>query len=77
MATAVGLPVLTGRAVAAGLPTPFRPFAEALGSAGRAGLPASEDLDPFWAALGRLIPSGGSHRVPRPMSLLFSLARRC
>ena len=57
MATAVGLPVLTGRAVAGGMPTPFRPFAEALGSAGRArGLPASEELDPFRAALGRLIP---------------------
>ena len=27
MATAVGLPVLTGRAVAGGMPTPFRPFA--------------------------------------------------
>jgi DNA-binding CsgD family transcriptional regulator len=57
MATAVGLPVLTGRAVAGGMPTPFRPFAEALGSAGRArGLPASEELDPFRPALARLIP---------------------
>ena len=32
--------VLTGRAVAGGVPTPFRPFAEALVSAGRAGPPS-------------------------------------
>ena len=49
--------VLTGRAVAGGVPTPFRPFAEALVAAGRAGrLPASADLDPFRPALGRLVP---------------------
>ncbi len=52
-----GLPVLVGRAVAGGVPTPFRPFAEALTSAGRAGrLPASEELDPFRPVLGRLVP---------------------
>ena len=52
-----GLTVLAGRAVAGGAPTPFRPFAEALTSAGRAGrLPASEELDPFRPVLGRLIP---------------------
>jgi hypothetical protein len=36
-AGARGFAVLTGRAVAGGVPTPFRPFAEALVSAGRAG----------------------------------------
>jgi DNA-binding CsgD family transcriptional regulator len=57
MAGVCGLPVLTGRAVAGGMPTPFRPFAEALGSTGRArALPASEELDPFRPMLGRLIP---------------------
>jgi len=51
------LTVLTGRAVAGGVPTPFRPFAEALVSAGRAGrLPAGGELEPFRPALGRLIP---------------------
>jgi DNA-binding CsgD family transcriptional regulator len=56
-AGARGLAVLTGRAVAGGVPTPFRPFAEALVSAGRArGLPDSAELDPFRPALGRLIP---------------------
>ncbi len=51
------LTVLTGRAVATGVPTPFRPFAEALVSAVRAGsLPASPELDPFRPALGRLVP---------------------
>jgi DNA-binding CsgD family transcriptional regulator len=49
--------VLTGRAVAGGVPTPFRPFAEALVAAGRAGrLPASAELEPFRPALGRLVP---------------------
>jgi AAA ATPase domain len=57
MADASGLPVLTGRAVAGGVPAPFRPFAEALTSAGRTrGLAAGEELDPFRPALGRLIP---------------------
>jgi len=52
-----GLTVLAGRAVAGGVPTPFRPFAEALTSAGRAGrLPVSEELDPFRPVLGRLVP---------------------
>lgn len=52
-----GLAVLAGRAVAGGAPTPFRPFAEALTSAGRAGrLPPSEELGPFRPVLGRLIP---------------------
>jgi len=56
-AGAGGLAVLTGRAVAGGVPTPFRPFAEALVSAGRArGLPDSAELDPFRPALGRLVP---------------------
>ena len=59
-----GLTVLAGRAVARGAPTPFRPFAEALTSAGRAGrLPASEELDPFRPVLGRLIPEW---RPPQP-----------
>ena len=56
-AGADGFTVLTGRAVAGGVPTPFRPFAEALVSAGRAGrLPVSAELDPFRPALGRLVP---------------------
>ena len=51
------LTVLAGRAVAGGIPTPYRPFAEALTSAGRTGhLPASEELDPFRPVLGRLVP---------------------
>ena len=51
-------------AVAGGAPTPFRPFAEALTSAGRAGrLPASEELGPFRPVLGRLIPEW---RPPQP-----------
>jgi DNA-binding CsgD family transcriptional regulator len=59
-----GLIVLTGRAVAGGAPTPFRPFAEALTSAGRTGLlPASEELGPFRPVLGRLIPEW---RPPQP-----------
>jgi DNA-binding CsgD family transcriptional regulator len=56
-AGARGFTVLTGRAVAGAVPTPFRPFAEALVSAGRAGrLPVSAELDPFRPALGRLVP---------------------
>jgi predicted ATPase len=56
-ARARGFVVLTGRAVAGSVPTPFRPFAEALVSAGRGGkLPDSGDLDPFRPALGRLVP---------------------
>src|SRR5579859_1819933 len=49
--------VVTGRAVAGGVPTPFRPFAEALASALRpGGLPGRTELDPFLPALGRLVP---------------------
>ena len=60
-----GLTVLAGRAVAGGAPTPFRPFAEALTSAGRAGrLPSSEELGPFRPVLGRLIPEW---RPPQPV----------
>jgi DNA-binding CsgD family transcriptional regulator/tetratricopeptide (TPR) repeat protein len=56
--------VLTGRAVAGGVPTPFRPFAEALVAAGRAGrLPSSPDLDPFRPALGRLVPEWRQARM--------------
>ena len=59
-----GLTVLAGRAVASRAPTPFRPFAEALTSAARAGrLPASEELGPFRPVLGRLIPEW---RPPQP-----------
>jgi predicted ATPase len=53
-----GMAVLAGRAVAGGAPTPFRPFAEALTSAGRAGrLPSSEELGPFRPVLGRAEPT--------------------
>jgi DNA-binding CsgD family transcriptional regulator len=56
-ASAAGFAVLTGRAVASDVPTPFRPFAEALAAASRAGrLPDSEDLDPFRPVLSRLVP---------------------
>ncbi len=52
-----GCAVLIGRAVAGGVPTPFRPFAEALASALRpGGAPDSSELDPFRPALGRLVP---------------------
>jgi DNA-binding CsgD family transcriptional regulator len=52
-----GLTILAGRAVAGGVPVPYRPFAEALTSAGRAGrLPVSEELARFRPVLGRLIP---------------------
>ena len=59
-AQALGIAVLTGRAVATDVPTAFRPFAEALASAGRAGrlpdLPERPALAPFRSALGRLVP---------------------
>jgi DNA-binding CsgD family transcriptional regulator len=56
-AGACGFVVLAGRAVPGGVPTPFRPFAEALASAGRSGrLPDSAELDPFRPVLGRLVP---------------------
>jgi DNA-binding CsgD family transcriptional regulator len=56
-ASAAGFAVLTGRAVASDVPTPFRPFAEALAAASRAGrLPDSQDLDPFRPVLSRLVP---------------------
>ena len=56
-AGAGGAAVLAGRSVAGGVPTPFRPFAEALASAGRAGrLPHGQELGPFRPALGRLVP---------------------
>jgi DNA-binding CsgD family transcriptional regulator len=64
-AAAHSLVVLAGRSVAGGVPTPFRPFAEALASTGRTGrLPGATELDSFRPALGRLIPewrpSGGA-----------------
>jgi len=66
-----GMVVLSGRSVAGGVPTPFRPFAEALASAGRAGrLPESQELDPFRPALGRLVPQW---RQPREASADESL----
>ncbi len=56
-ARGAGMVVLTGRAVAGGVPTPFRPFAEALSSAVRiAGRPESSELGPLGPALGRLVP---------------------
>ncbi len=63
-AGALGQVVLTGRAVANDVPRPFRPLAEALASAGRAGrLPDSPELGPFRATLGRLVPEW---RQPKP-----------
>src|SRR5215472_13026700 len=59
-----GLAVLAGRAVEGGVPTPFRPFAEAVAGALRAGgLPESAELDPFRPALGQLIPHVGTGRT--------------
>ena len=68
-----GLTVLAGRAVAGGVPTPFRPFAEALTAAGRAGrLPASAELGPFRPALGWLVPEWRSAPgPPAEESLVF------
>ena len=72
MAGARGFTVLAGRAVAGGVPTPFRPIAEALASAGRAGrLPEGGDLDPFRPALGRLIPQWRQPQVAGDESLVF------
>jgi DNA-binding CsgD family transcriptional regulator len=52
-----GSSVLTGRAVAGGVPTPFRPFAEALAASLRpGGLPDGTELGPFLPALSRLVP---------------------
>jgi DNA-binding CsgD family transcriptional regulator len=67
-----GLTVLAGRAVAGGVPAPFRPFAEALAAAGRAGrLPEHAGLDPFRPALGRLIPQWRQPRAAGDESLVF------
>jgi DNA-binding CsgD family transcriptional regulator len=72
-ARARGFVILAGRAVAGGVPTPFRPFAEALASAGRAGgLPGSGELDPFRPALGRLVPEWRHlYRAAGDESLVF------
>ena len=64
--------VLTGRAVAGGVPTPFRPFAEALAPAGRAGrLLDHKELDAFRPALGRLVPQWRQWQAPGDDSLVF------
>jgi len=73
-ARAQGCAVLVGRAVAGGVPTPFRPFAEALASALRpGGVPESAELDPFRPALGRLVPHLRDKLVAGPAaeSLVF------
>ena len=71
-AGARGFAVLAGRAVAGGVPAPFRPFAEALVSAGRGGLPDRPELGPFRPALGRLVPGWGpSPRAAGDESLVF------
>jgi hypothetical protein len=68
-AEALGLVVLTGRAVASDVPTPFRPFAEALASAGRAGrlpdgtTPGSWATSRAWSSTGKASPTTPS---PRP-----------
>ena len=73
VAAECGLTVLVGRAVAGGVPTPFRPFAEALTSAARGGrLPASAELDPFRPVLGRLVPEWRPPQgTPGEESLVF------
>jgi DNA-binding CsgD family transcriptional regulator len=67
-----GLVTLAGRSVPGGVPAPFRPFAEALASAARAGrLPGSGELDPFRSALGRLVPQWRKPRDGPDDSLVF------
>jgi DNA-binding CsgD family transcriptional regulator len=67
-----GCAVLIGRAVASGVPTPFRPFAEALASALRpGGLPDDAGLDPFRPALARLVPQVLPGRDAADESLIF------
>ena len=67
-----GAVVLAGRAVAGGVPTPFRPFAEALAAVGRAGLlPDDEELDAFRPALGRLVPQWRQREAPGDDSLVY------
>ncbi len=77
-ARARGFTVLAGRSVAGGVPTPFRPYAEALASAGRAGRlpdggePDGGELDPFLPALGRLVPEWRRpQEAPADVSLVF------
>jgi DNA-binding CsgD family transcriptional regulator len=67
-----GCVVMTGRAVGGGVPTPFRPFSEALASALRpGGLPESTDLNPFLPALGRLVPHLRAESAGADGSLVF------
>lgn len=68
-----GIAVLAGRSVAGGVPTPFRPYAEAFASAGRTGrLPDGGELDPFLPALGRLVPEWRRPpEAPADVSLVF------
>lgn len=72
-ASSEDLPVLTGRAVEASTPMPFRPLAEALLGAFRASPPPeTPELRPFRAALSRLVPEWGEAAgVPPDVSLLF------
>src|SRR5262245_6373867 len=57
LAAGRGCIVLVGRTVEHESPTPFRPFQEALLSGLRdTGLPETDELAPFRAALGRLVP---------------------
>jgi DNA-binding CsgD family transcriptional regulator len=64
--------VLAGRAVAGDVPAPFRPFAEALAAAGRAGrLPEAGELGPFRAALARLVPQWRQRQGATDGSLVF------
>ena len=56
-ATAGGVAVLRGRAADAAIPVAYRPIAEALCSAVRAGgLPEGPELSPYRMVLGRLVP---------------------
>jgi DNA-binding CsgD family transcriptional regulator/tetratricopeptide (TPR) repeat protein len=56
-AAARGLPTLRGRAIQTATPAPYRPLAEALSSAVRAGIaPDLTEVRPFRAILGRLVP---------------------
>lgn len=62
-----GYAVLWGRAVSGPTPSAYRPLAEALSSAARSGVgPGAEQLGPFRATLGRLVPQWRTDE-PRPL----------
>ncbi|HUR16596.1 MAG TPA: BREX system ATP-binding domain-containing protein, partial [Candidatus Limnocylindrales bacterium] len=70
-----GLRVLRGRAVPTATPVAYRPLAEVLSSAVRAGTaPDAAELAPFRAALGRLVPAWRDDQVADVDDSVFVLA---